>query len=359
MGPTRSGILRRLRSSYVVFVALGVVLGALVAPFAYDAATATGGTVAVVPVEGAIDGESAAGVAAMLREARQNPSVDAVVIVTNSGGGGAAASEELYLQAKRTAAAKPLVASVDSTAASGAYYTIAPADAIYVKPASVVGSVGVVATLPQDLEPNDVVGTTGPNKLSGADQREFLYVLESLHRAFVGAVIAQRGDALQISRAELEQARVYSGGQAVAVGLADEIGGREAAIRDAANRAGLDSYNVRVLRPDNGTVRFVSRANYVASDAPNRALLPPSYLLGDGTGGPVFLMLAPMYAGAGEPAAVEAREVDLAPSNATGGDSPANAPPGDPETTNGSETATDPGPSDDLAAATEVTDGAR
>ncbi|MFC7135516.1 S49 family peptidase [Halobaculum litoreum] len=74
----------------------------------------------------------------------------------------------MYLQAKRTAAAKPLVASVDATAASGAYYTIAPADAVYVKPASVVGSVGVLATLPQELEPNDVVGTTGPNKLSGA-----------------------------------------------------------------------------------------------------------------------------------------------------------------------------------------------
>ncbi len=344
-----------------MFVVLGVVLGALVAPFAYDAATATGGTVAVVPLEGAIDGQSAAGVSAMLAEARQNPSIDAVVIVSNSGGGGAAASEELYLQAKRTAAAKPLVASVDATAASGAYYTIAPADAVYVKPASVVGSVGVLATLPQELEPNDVVGTTGPNKLSGGDEREFLYVLESLHRAFVGAVIAQRGERLQLSRAELEQARVYSGGQAVEVGLADDIGGREAAIREAARRANLDTYEVRVLRPDNGTVRFVSRANYVASAAPDRALVSSSYLLGDGTGGPVFLTLAPMYAGAVEPAAVEAREV-AAPSrpaagngstgSASAGNATGNATGGGAD---GPPAALSPAP----AGATGVSDGAR
>lgn len=345
-----------------MFVAIGVVIGALVAPFAYDAATETGGTVAVVPLEGTLDGQSASDVAAMLAEARENPSVDAVVIVSNSGGGGAAASEELYLQARRTAAEKPLVASVDATAASGAYYAIVPADTIYAKPASVVGSVGVLATLPQDLEPNDVVGTTGPNKLSGGDEREFLYVLESLHRAFVGAVLAQRGDALRLSRAELEQARVYSGGQAVEVGLADRLGGREAAIRDAAARAGLDTYDVRVLRPDNGTVRFVSRANYVASDAPNRELLPASYLLGDGTGGPVFLMLAPMYAAAGDPAAVEAREVDVSAANDTatggtaangtaGGSAPAGNDPG--------AVAGGPGPADGIAAGSEVFDGAR
>ncbi|WP_435062557.1 S49 family peptidase [Halobaculum sp. EA56] len=308
-------IARRLGRSYVVLVALGVVLGAAAAPVAYDAATATEGTVAVVPLEGTIDGESAAAVSAMLTEARQDPSVDAVVIVANSGGGGAAASETLYFQTKRTAERKPVVASVDASAASGAYYTIAPADAIYAKPASVVGSVGVIATLPQDLEPNDIVGTTGPNKLTGGDRREFLYVMESLQRAFVSAVTEQRGEALELSRAELEQARVYSGAQAVEVGLADRIGDREAAIREAARRAGLDDYEVRVLRPDNASVRFLSRSNYLASDAPNRTIVSAEYLVGDGGGGPTFLMVSPLYVDADELRAVEARRVT--PTNAT------------------------------------------
>ncbi|WP_277555129.1 S49 family peptidase [Halobaculum limi] len=353
MSTTGSRLLGRIGRSYVLFVALGVIVGAVAAPVAYDATTQTDGTVAVVPLEGTIDGQSSAAVAAMLTEARQNPSIDAVVIVTNSGGGGAAASEELYLQAKRTAATKPLVAAVDSSAASGAYYTIAPADAIYVKPASVVGSVGVLATLPQDLEPNDVVGTTGPNKLSGADEREFLYILESLHRAFIGAVLEQRGDALTMSRAELEQARVYSGGQAVENGLADHVGGREAAIRDAARRANLDTYSVRVLRPDNTTARFVSQANYLASDAPTRERVSAEYLLGNGTGGPVFLMIAPMYLDGGAVAAVEARAVT--PPNETVADArTANG-----TATNGTTTGTDGPPASVGSGGLEVRDGAR
>lgn len=290
---------RRVLHSYALYVTLGVVVGVIAAPFLAGgtgpAQPQTDGTVAIVPVEGSIDGESAAQVTAMLAEARQDPSVKAVVLVSNSGGGGAAASEELYFSAKRTEAKMPVVASVDAGAASGAYYTIAPADHIYVKPSSTVGSIGVLAQLPQDVEPNDIIGTTGPNKLSGSDSREFLYILESLQRAFVGAVFEQRGDTLQLSRAQLEQARVYSGGQAVNNGLADSIGDRTAAVQRAAEMAGLDDYRVRVLRPDNQTVRFVSRSNYLASSAEEKRMLSGNYLLANESGGPTFLMVSGLY----------------------------------------------------------------
>jgi protease-4 len=201
----------------------------------------------------------------------------------------------MYLQTKRTAQQMPVVASIDGAAASGAYYTIAPARTIYAKPASIVGSVGVLGTLPQDLEPNDIVGTTGPNKLSGGDNREFFSVLESLRRAFIGAVYESRGDRIQLTPAELSQAQIYSGSQAVQNGLADEIGDRQAAIERAADEANLESYEVRTLRPDGQTFRFVSRNNYLASDAPNKEMVDFEYFAGEPGSGPTFLMMPGSY----------------------------------------------------------------
>lgn len=286
-------LLRRAVRSYALYVALGVVVGLVLAPAALSTTAAPDGTVAVVPIEGTIDGPSVAATSARLRQARQDGSIDAVVLLVNSGGGGASASESLYLETRRTAAEMPVVASVDAGAASGAYYAIAPADVIYAKPASTVGSVGVLATLPTPVEPNDVIATSGPNKLAGADQREFFYILESLRRAFVGAVFEQRGEQLAMSRAELSQGRLYSGGQAVSNGLVDEIGDQDAAVRRAARLAGLSSYRVRVLRPD-APPQFLSRNNYLASTAPDKAMLEATTLVGD-EAAPVYLMVPAPY----------------------------------------------------------------
>jgi len=286
-------LLTRIARSYVLFVVIGVVVGLVLAPVAWNA-TSSEGTVAVVPVSGTIDGGTSAGVSAMLQQARSDSDVEAVVLLVNSGGGGAAASEEMYLQTKRTAQQMPVITSVDAAAASGAYYTIAPSDHIYAKPASTVGSVGVLATTPTALEPTTVISTTGPNKLTGGDDREFNYILESLGNAFVGAVFEQRGDRLELSRTELEQARIYSGTQAVQNGLVDSIGGRQAAVEHAADEAGLDNYNVRVMRPD-GTARFLSRSNYIASTAPNKTMVSADYLYGEEPSGPVFLMVPATY----------------------------------------------------------------
>ena len=293
MASRTRALLSRVARSYVLFVAVGVVVGLALAPVAWNA-TSTEGTVAVVPLSGAIDGSTSAGVSSMLQQARNDPDVKAVVLLVNSGGGGAAASEELYLQSKRTAAEMPLVTSVDAAAASGAYYTIAPSDRIYAKPSSTLGSVGVLATAPTELEPTDLVATTGPNKLTGGDAREFNYILESLGSAFIGAVFEQRGDRLELTRTEVEQARIYSGTQAVRNGLADDIGGRQAAIEHAADEAGLDRYDVRMMRPG-GTARFLSRSNYIASTAPDKEMVSAQYLYGEEPSGPVFLMVPATY----------------------------------------------------------------
>jgi protease-4 len=285
--------LDRLTRSWVVFVALGVVVGLLLAPVAFQVASTSTGTVAVVPISGAIDGPTAAGTTAMLAEARNDPNIEAVVLVSNSPGGGASASETMYLEVSRTAEQMPVVASVDASAASGAYYAIAPSDYVYAKPASLVGSVGVFVTTPQDPQPIDQVTASGPKKLSSGNERDWAYKTESLRRAFVGAVFESRGENLSISREELSKANIYTGAQAVRNGMVDETGGTSQAIRDAARRAGLDNYDVRVMRPTNESV-FVSRTNYVASDHPNKTMVSASYFvgnLGEAPAMPNFLMM--------------------------------------------------------------------
>ena len=289
-------VLGRAARSYVVFVALGLAIGLTIAPVAFQAAESDG-TVAVVPVAGAIDGATAADLSQRLGQARQRSDVKAVVVVANSGGGGAAASESLYLEMKRTNESMPVVASVDATAASGAYYAIAPSDRIYAKPASVMGSIGVLANTPAEVEPNDIVATTGPNKLTGGDSREFHYLLESLGESFYNAVEEQRGDRLDLSRREIAQARIYSGTQAVENGLADRIGDRRTAVRHAADLAGLDNYDVEVLTPGGGA-RFLARGNYVAADgvpADERRMVEPTYLTGTRGSPPTFLMVPGSY----------------------------------------------------------------
>lgn len=282
-------LLGRAARSYVLFVAVGLVIGLTLAPVAWQS-TQSEGTVAVVQIAGTIDGGTANSVGAALEHAREDGEVDAVVLVANSGGGSAPASEELYIHTKRTAKEMPVVASVGASAASGAYYAIAPSDRIYATPSSLVGSVGVIASPPGDVEPNDVVATTGPNKASGASGREFYAILETLGEAFYNAVIEGRGDALELSRSELAQGRIYPGTEAVQNGLVDEIGSREMAIDAAAERAGLDTFEVEVVSPD-GPSLFVSRANYLSADVPEKRMVDSSYLTGNAGSAPVILMV--------------------------------------------------------------------
>jgi protease-4 len=274
--PDGSGLTRV--QSYALVVAAAVLLSAVLAPVAYDRATAPDGTVAVVSVEGFISSNSVSSVQEDLREARENESIDAVVLNVDSPGGGAAASEQLYLSVQRTAAQMPVVASVKSTGASGAYYAMLPARDIYVTPASIVGSVGVRGAAPGPSLPGEI--KSGPDKASAtAEQRRAQ--IETLQRAFVGSVMKHRSDDLQLSRTEVAHAKVYTGAKSVENGMADRIGSEQDAIRQAADAANLDDYEVVRKEPpqtggllllstqDGGTVVVEeSPVGYDAVDAP-------------------------------------------------------------------------------------------
>lgn len=277
-------LLGRLAGSWKVFAVVGLLVGLTLAPYAYSTATERDATVAVIPLEGGIDGPNAAGVAAQLAQARADGSIQAVVLLSNSPGGSASASETLYMEVARTAEQMPVVGHVDAMAASGAYYALAPTDHINGKPSSLVGSVGVYVTTPTDPQPLDGVIASGSDKLSGGDQRDWMHKTESLRRAFVGAVFEHRGDRLDLTREELSDAGIYTGAEAVENGLMDGIGSVRDSIREAAERADLHDYDVEVLRADrdgNASTKFVTRTNYVASEAPNKELVSPSYFVGN------------------------------------------------------------------------------
>ena len=245
---------------YVVVVVVAVLVATVLAPVVYSATAGSGDSegpsVAVITLRGGTSSANVAAVSEDLRQARNNDSIEAVVMRIDSGGGGVTSSEEFYLAMNRTAAEMPLVTYVEGYAASGGYFGIAPSDAIYVKPSSLVGSIGVVATLPSSLESQNAqvrnALRTGPDKqLQTIDSvRE---ELELLQNAFVGTVMEHRGDELTLSRTEVSNAATYRGTEAVRNGF-------ESAIQRAAEEADAiegDSYGVHYKAPPSTTASII------------------------------------------------------------------------------------------------------
>ena len=235
--------------SYTVLAIVALLIGATIAaPFAAGFVSSEPDRVAVVSVDELITGSTAQETVKQLRELRSDDSVKAVVLRISSRGGSAAASEKMYLAVNRLAEEKPVITSVGGYAASGAYYTASPSEEIYVTPASIVGHVGVIGTTPTDGLSSQA--TSGADKAhSGMTRDQYYASLESMKRAFVGAVMNERGDRLNVSRATVAEASAYHGGRAIQTGYADGIGGMETAIAAAAESAGISNYEVNYYNP--------------------------------------------------------------------------------------------------------------
>ena len=220
--------------------------------------------IAVVHVDGAIlPGRSredltagrvagAETVAEALAWAEEEASVDAVVLRVSSPGGADSASDTIWRAAERVRAVKPLVASFGDTAASGGYWVSTAARRVVAEPLTVTGSIGVFVGKFSIEELLDKVGLAvevvslggKPNWLSSArplDEQELERLREGaaeIYGVFLERVAAARG----MSTAEVDaigQGRVFTGRQALAAGLVDELGGLEDAIRIAAIEAGF------------------------------------------------------------------------------------------------------------------------
>ena len=221
--------------------------------------------VAVLVAQGAIvDGGEPAGVvggdtfAELIRAAREDEQVKAVVLRIDSPGGSAWASEVIRRELELTRkAGKPVIASMSSVAASGGYWIAAGADEIWAAPATLTGSIGIFAMFPEFAEPLKRLGigvdgvSTAPlagaldprRPLSQAAADAMQLSIEHGYRRFLEVV----GTARNMSAAEVDtvaRGRVWTGRTAHELGLVDRLGGLEAAVAAAAARAGVSDYDV-------------------------------------------------------------------------------------------------------------------
>lgn len=196
-----------------------------------------------------IASESTFAVTEQLAYARNESSVKAVLFILNSPGGSAALSEELYLDVLNTRDTMPVVATIDLLAASGAYYLAAAADEIYAKPTSAVGSIGVIASVPGDAFIEEEQLTTGPYKAFGGTRDGFVRQMERAKFAFLEAVASGRGSKLNTELDFLSRAEIFTGVQALELGLVDGLISGDEAIQKAAELAGISDYDVVELFP--------------------------------------------------------------------------------------------------------------
>lgn len=181
--------------------------------------------------------------------ARNDPAIKAVVIVINSPGGTASDSEDLYMDVLAARQDLPVVATVDFLAASGAYYIAAATDAIYAKPGSAIGSIGVISSLPDTPFLEEEVLTTGPYKSFGGTRDGFVRRAETLKFAFLQAVENGRGDRLNADLDLLSRAEIFDGVRALELGLIDGIISTSEAFDKAAELAGIRNYELVELYP--------------------------------------------------------------------------------------------------------------
>jgi protease-4 len=231
-----------------------------------------GDKVAVIVARGTImDGEHPPGTiggdstAALIRKARNDEDVKALVLRVDSGGGSAFASEVIRREFELAReAGKPVVVSMGSVAASGGYWISTASDEIWASPTTITGSIGIFGMFPTFEKPlakhigihTDGVGTTPfagltpQRSLDPAVGRMIQSTIEHGYREFLERVATARGMTTEQVDA-VAQGRVWSGEDAHAVGLVDKLGGLQDAIASAAARAELgDDYVVDYVERD-------------------------------------------------------------------------------------------------------------
>jgi protease-4 len=209
------------------------------------------------PAGGAFSGD----IRKALETAAGDETVKAVVMRVDSPGGSAEASEIILNATRQLRGEKPFVVSMGNVAGSGGYYVAAAADSIFADETTITASIGVVGGklvtkgLWDKLGVNWVGYKRGANAdfLAGdqpfdAGQRKlFEDYMQKVYDVFKGHVAKERGGKLRKPLDEIAGGRVYTGRQALDLGLIDQIGGLDKAIQYAADKVSLKGYEVRVI----------------------------------------------------------------------------------------------------------------
>lgn len=209
--------------------------------------------IALIRIEGVIlDAQETLG---ELKKFSENPSVKAIVLRIDSPGGGVVPSQEIYdaVRRVRTKSNKAVIASMGSVAASGGYYIAAATDRIVANPGTLTGSIGVIMEMAnvegllQKIGVEGVVVKSGKYKDVGSplrkmsdEERGLLQtVMDDVHKQFIEAVA--EGRSLEVPEVQaLADGRIFTGRQAKAAKLVDELGNLDDAIQLAADVVGIE-----------------------------------------------------------------------------------------------------------------------
>ncbi|MBK8807671.1 MAG: signal peptide peptidase SppA [Bacteroidales bacterium] len=218
----------------------------------------------IIPSEGDDESIGSENVSRMIRKARLDKNVRAIVLRVNSGGGSALASEAIWRECKLSAEQKTFVVSMGDAAASGGYYIAAPADYIVAQPTTITGSIGVFGVFFSGVELLNDLGITSDVVTSNAnaDMGTFARPLnpqevkvmelgiEDVYQTFTKHV-AEGRKKTQPEVDSVGQGRVWTGADALSIGLVDKLGGLKTALKVAIDMEGIaDSVYVVKYYPE-------------------------------------------------------------------------------------------------------------
>ncbi len=211
----------------------------------------SGDKVAVVDLTGTIF--SSRGTVSTLQTLSENSTVKSILLRVDSPGGGVAASQEIYEEVRSIRdSSKPIVVSMGSIAASGGYYVSCGATRIVANPGTITGSIGVIAMFPNYSKLMNKLGLemdvvkSGKYKDSGSpfrkmteqDKKYFKGVIDDSYGQFLDVVAEQRKLSVEKLK-KFADGRVFTGAQALELGLVDTLGSFEDAVRIAAKLGGI------------------------------------------------------------------------------------------------------------------------
>lgn len=217
--------------------------------------------VAVILAEGDVsvdgDGLTSKKICKYLHEARMDKDIKTIVLRINSPGGSALASDEIWREVSLANKKKKVIVSMGDVAASGGYYIAAPADVIFAQPTTITGSIGVFGVIPftgnmlqnklgltfdrASTNKHAVISTN--RKLTEEEFTTIQNEVDVIYAQFLNRVSEGRGMTVEAVN-QVARGRVWTGADALKVGLVDKLGGINDAIRYAAKQAGIKDVKI-------------------------------------------------------------------------------------------------------------------
>ncbi len=224
-----------------------------------------GDRIALIRIEGPIIDSK--GTLDEMKDYVKDTSIKAIVLRIDSPGGAVAPSQEIYEEVRKAIAKKKIIVSMGSVAASGGYYIASPATKIIANPGTLTGSIGVIMEIPNVEGLMNKIGVktevikSGRHKDIasvfrgiGKEEREILQnVLDNVHEQFIAAV-AEGRKMMRDDVKRIADGRIFTGEQALKIGLIDELGNLEDAVNIAAKLSGIKGEPVVVTKKERFSV---------------------------------------------------------------------------------------------------------